>query len=319
MRASNQELHPDAAVAYVLHASIEYREAEALKTVKATRQVHFLPYTEVQPPTDTASFPGEFITHVTLPVWKHTLGGHVGTIAMKIREPPPLAYPSAASCNSTNCILSLTVNAHPQTIQRLRTMSLDVKAAIRVKTFYSADSVPCIPKQTLLTARGVLRLHDEVLKLEEQKFQSLEWNYDPKIVDKEGPPAYESLMDQDDHSSVGSSSKDSSAVAGLWSWLSGSLEATDQNTDGGWHASVHISIAPSQTLLPTFCSKLIARQYSLLLRVAVGGVHVKKADFEVPLQVVHLRPTGQANMGLRLSENSTSCLGIAALLDQHDV
>lgn len=324
MSSYDQKTRPRAAVAYNLRASIDYRKANATdtetpKTIEDTKRVGILPYNEVQPPTNTASFPGEFVMHVASPVWKHLLGARLGTVTMTTNEPLPLAYISATSIDCTECVLALSVDAPPDAIQRLGTLSLEIKPAIRTKTFYSAEKIPCIPKQTHLTQTGTLRLHDSVLKLERRKFQNLEWQYVPQNVQQDSPPRYEALMSQANYNSGSRSSVSSTGKVGLWRRVSRSSDSTVQNASSIWRSSVRIPISPSQTLLPTFCSKLVARSYSVLLRVDMAGVCTKRADFEVPLQVVHLSSTRHVDMHSTPPQDSSPCLGVTTLLAQYDI
>lgn len=65
--------------------------------------------------------------------------------------------------------------------------------------------------------------------------------------------------------------------------------------NGRWTSNWTIPIEIDLRLLPTFCSSLVARLYSLMVRVRVTGVRQESFDLEVPLQVIH-------SLGARLPE-----------------
>ena len=87
---------------------------------------------------------------------------------------------------------------------------------------------------------------------------------------------------------------------------------------GKWITVLDIPIEVHARLLPTFCSSIVARQYSIILRVKVGGVRQVSFDLEVPLQVIHsspdtpqsasLEPIREDQQGLEFRRSSaTSC------------
>jgi hypothetical protein len=263
-------------VTYKIHAVVQYSQeqdagSEVPQTTDKTEKsqiVDFLPYSGVEPPTHVASFPEEFVLKTTSPIWKYAFGGRLGELAMSTSEPLPLAYSPYEDRPSTDLTLSITAHA-PLAVQRLRAMSLNVIPAIRVKTFYASEPMPCLPKQTFLNQNQSIRLHDDVIKLEHVDFTQLDWKYCPRIKTDE-PPEYEDAV------------------------MGNALERTSTNSSLGdnngdeWRVSVRIPIQHHETILPTFCGSLISRSYSLLLRIRVAGIRTQKADFEIPLQVVYL-------------------------------
>jgi hypothetical protein len=293
-------------VTYKLHGVVRYRNEQdtsseipqTAKKVEKSQTIEFLPYTKVEPPTHVASFPEEFVLKTNSPIWKYALGGRLGEITMSTREPLPLAYSPYENRPCTDLTLSITAHA-PLAVQRLRAISLNVKPAIRVKTFYASEPMPCLPKQTFLTRNQSIRLHDELIRLEHTDFTQLDWRHRP-CIETEEPPRYEdALLDgAPQMTSTGSNLRD--------------------NSVDEWKASVRIPIQPHETILPTFCGSLISRSYSLILRVRIAGIRTRKADFEVPLQVVYLRPSQIRNDSVH-DERSRSCIGPEGLLAQQDV
>jgi hypothetical protein len=312
---------PVLSVKYAVRAAVEYHEMggpeRAQPThVEASEQVTFLPYTEIQPPTDTASFPGEFTLSATTSIWKHLLGGHIGTLVIDTREPVPLAYSATYSIPSTHCELRVAAYASPFALNHLQNLTLQIKPSIRMKTTYSAEQLSCIPRHNFLPPNGMLRLHDDVISLDKQEHSQLAWKYDPQNVVSDGPPDYEAaqLAEYRRQSSVGSVSSSGSDTLSLRR-LSSSCSAAHGN--GVWETSIKVPIKPSRTLLPTFCSGLIMRSYSLLLRIRISGVYARGVDLEIPLQVVYLPPSQcDAATG---SEQVGPCMGPTALLAQEQI
>jgi len=292
-------------IIYKLRAVVQYRKKhdavaavpENIEKTEKTRLIDFLPFSDVQPPKHLASFGDEFVVQVTSPIWKHALGGRLGSLTTSTSEPLPLAYSPYQDQPSTDCKLSITAHA-PSATQRLRAILLEVKPAIRVKTFYSAEPMPCLPKQTFLAQNPSIQLHDETIKLGCKEYKQLDWTYYPRPETDE-PPPYEDAV-RDDAQEISSTSSN----------LMG-------NRADVWKASVQIPIQPSVTLLPTFCSSLISRSYSLLLHVKVAGLRTRRANFEIPLQVVYLRPSQAQTSATH--EESSFCIGPVGLLARDNV
>jgi hypothetical protein len=57
--------------------------------------------------------------------------------------------------------------------------------------------------------------------------------------------------------------------------------------NGRWTSNWTIPIEINRCLLPTLCSSLAARLYSLRVQVSVAGVRQEYFKLEVPLQVIH--------------------------------
>ncbi|KAJ9145212.1 hypothetical protein NKR19_g6163 [Coniochaeta hoffmannii] len=224
---------------------------------------------------------------------RHALGHTLGHVAVSAPEPLPLVYSASASSASTECT---------------------------GQDFYSAAPMTCMPIQTDLTGTALIRLHDQVIKLEEQRFSALEWEWRPLSDIRITAPAYELLAARDGPWRI----SDASEAPQAGSTVPPRQPASDgtyggsQPRHGTWHASVKISIRPPETLVPAFCGSLIARSYSLLFRVRVCGAHGKKCGLELPLQVVH--PSPQPSLPGAVAEQvATPCEGPAALLAQEEV
>lgn len=106
-------------VTYKLHGVVRYRNEQdasseipqTSKKVEKSQTIDFLPYTEVEPPTHTASFPEEFVLKTNSPVRKYALGGRFEELTMSTKEPLPLAYSPYEDRPSTDLTLCITAHA----------------------------------------------------------------------------------------------------------------------------------------------------------------------------------------------------------------
>jgi hypothetical protein len=73
-----------------------------------------------------------------------------------------------------------------------------------IKTFYSTVPMSCIPKQADVTRDSPIRLHNDTIKLEEQRVSDIEWEYTPKGVTEDRPPAYQKVTAEDGRPSASS-------------------------------------------------------------------------------------------------------------------
>lgn len=142
--------------------------------------------------------------------------------------------------------------------------------------------IPCVPNQTLLTDSGFLRLYDDNCKVGESKFKNLEWTYVPAhgYQNETGPP-----------------------------------DKPQSDKVAAWTSSFRFSVSPEHRLQPTFCTKHVARSYSLLFRIYISGAYVEMVDCEVPLQVV-FPPMKVLDPHSSAGEAAHPCLGNAAIRRQ---
>ncbi|KAH8657269.1 hypothetical protein BGZ61DRAFT_371489, partial [Ilyonectria robusta] len=102
----------------------------------------------------------------------------------------------------------------------------------------------------------------------------------------------------------------------FWPWAaSRSLEKQEVT----WQTVIRIPIRPSHRLYPSFCSQLIARSYSINLRICFGGAYIRKMDLEVPLQVAYPRISKSASQPEdgnleRLMEEDGVCLSESGII-----
>lgn len=245
------------------------------------------------------------------------LGGCLGTLTVVTEEPAPLVCTPGTWNAFTSCVVHLSLSGPFITIQRLRRLSFYAIPVLRAKTYHSAKSMPCIPKQTLLTDQQPLGLYDDVARLGESEFRNLEWAYMPPGLVK-GLPAYEASGSQwENHSFAGSS--DSTVCQGILDDFARQLSVDKERPYGTWTSSIRILISSEHRLQPTFCTKLIARFYSVLLRIRISGAYAPIVDCEVPLQVVYPRSTLQGDRSHVEEDAASPCLGKDIILSQHEV
>ncbi|EHK44744.1 hypothetical protein TRIATDRAFT_308306 [Trichoderma atroviride IMI 206040] len=178
---------------------------------------------------------------------------HLGKLNVITEEPNTLAYTSAFLAPSTSCRVHVNLTRASIDAQYLHNISLKVGRVLRSKTFYSAKDIPCFRNQTHLTDSELLRLYNDVRKAGKWKLENLEWTYVPTLGYQNG---------------------------------NGPSDKSQSDKVAAWISSLRFSISPKYRLQATFCTKHVARSYSLLFRIHITGVYVEMVDFEAPLQVV---------------------------------
>ena len=146
-----------------------------LRRVEASKDINILPYSEPPPPTNTSDYPDEFIASVTSSLRLYRFRPCVGTLSASIEEPKPLVYSNSISTSATETTLRISLEGFTLNLERLQRLSIRIKSGIRAKTFYSAIPITCMPNQSDLALKSLLRLHDDVMELEEQRYGKLEW------------------------------------------------------------------------------------------------------------------------------------------------
>lgn len=319
---------PEVAITYFLQTIATFRKCDGSEvgnsvTAVAKKVINFVPYTEVQPPTHILSFPGEFITRVERRLRKHLFGRRLGTLTVVTEEPDALVYSSENVNVTTDIVLRIFFDAASPLPHPSHNFSFTVSSLLRAKTYYSAKSLSCVPKQTLLADDGLLRLHDDVLKVGESKYQNLKWMWLPPDDQVENGAARQSdsLSHFDGDTSTKPERSASSSEVFRTSFASSSAENASESggENGTWVTSIRIPVSSVQRLQPTFCSKFVARFYSIPLRIRINGAYAEKIDCEVPLQVVHTRRMAEANLAPVQEDASPHCFGPAVILSQGNV
>lgn len=271
---------------YYLRAEATFKSAgsDDIKSLEAALPIIITPHTEELPPTETNDFPSEFNEQESKVLKRIILGATMGTLHIGLSEPPPLSYGNDCASSNTDAVLKLSfmsTGSKPNILDFLSGLKFTVYSLVRVKTFYSVKSFPGPPGQDSLDTQKETRLRDDVVKLETRTVSNASWGY---RFDLGGPPGTSPHSVTTERPSIDEVS---------------SLESKSPNSNGKWISNWTIPIQVDGRLLPTFCSAMVARYYSFIVRIKVSGVRREVFDLEVPLQVVHTSPNA-ANPG---SEN----------------
>ncbi|KAL2803001.1 hypothetical protein BJX63DRAFT_437371 [Aspergillus granulosus] len=303
-------LAPVISITYLVRAVLCFHtdgtQDELVATV--TKNIKILPYTQIQPPLQTAWFPHEFTPSALIPLRRHIMGRSYGSLNFGAIEPFPLVYSSLSDSPSTNCELTITASITASAVNYLRSISLVINPAIYVRTFYSTRPIPCVSGRKSPTQDKQLRLEINMIQLESQRFVQMNWasKYPSATVHQ---PGIRAQQNENESGYLDSPYEPSTPTPG-------SSDILPENVLGVWETAIRVSVKPLKALLPTFCSALIARSYSLFLRVRVSGVYTRHVALEIPLQVVYSAPSqmvmalGPVSHGLNTGPTSVVMEGI---------
>lgn len=268
--------------------NIEYQLVAQITLRRSTRDSSRLPQPEVQsasklitimpcslpsPPTDLSDFPAEFISSESN-TYNAIFSGTSYTMRLSTIEPNPVVLKPA-----TDNIAIIPVHVEIDTVpgksdlptelpSKLRNLAFKVQPILRSKTFYSTVPFRKMPGQTMLTAKGTLRLKDEILKLTSHTLGA------------------------------------SSCRHGLGNVQAVSNDMSRRGSRPGmpktWFTSVNVPVMVQSDLAPTFCSATAARQYSLIMRITVCGWKINEFVLEIPLQILHAQKPAFENAGLAI-------------------
>lgn len=281
------------------------------KLYQSFKEITVIPYTESMPPIDTRDFPSEFIESSSKLFRKSHFGGPTYLMKLSMNEPPAIRLHNTQLAGITDAEIAVEITATGEKLKDsalkqlpdlLRELTFHVAPICRAKTFYSTTPFRKLPGQTMLHFRSNLRLHDEKSRLRTSHVTTTSWQH----------------QNQDAESSHGAVS-----VSGPGSPL------LLDNGPRKWNTRIHLPVEIPPGLLPTFCSAIVARQYSLIIQVTVTGANVGQFILEVPLQVTY-GPLSSAESGMTAedgfewynpgtSSTSASPLTIHELLGQDNV
>jgi hypothetical protein len=273
---------------YRLRAVAKIRSPEGdFKTVQGEKEITVMPCSEPSPPVEVADFPGEFIGSAENGFRASLLGAQY-LMTLSMSEPSPISMASVQGRHTITLRFEVEIQAaagkEPSTnlyplSQGLKDLKFKIQSILRAKTYYSTQPFPTIPSQTMVTAQGPIRLHDSVLKMSEVEVVSSSWQH--KFLDD--VPCYEEAVRT---GSISSGSSHSSSIR-LGSQTSVRLPNVPSSIRA-WTTSLDVPLELNGTLVPTFCSAIASRQYSLITRIKVQGASVREFVLEAPLQVHHL-------------------------------
>lgn len=279
---------------YRLRAVAKIRSPEGdFKTVQGEKEITVMPCSEPEPPVEVADFPGEFVGSATNG-FRASFFGAQYLMTLSMSEPSPISMGSVQGRHTTTLRFKVEIQAaagkEPSTnlyslFQDLKDLKFKIQSVLRAKTYYSTQPFPMTPSQTMVTAQGPIRLHDSVLKMSEVEVVSSSWQ--PKFLDE--VPCYEEAV------RTGSISSGSSHSSSIRHGSQTSVRLPNAPSSiRAWTTSLDVPLELNATPLPTFCSAIASRQYSLIARIRVKGALVREFVLEAPLQL-HRLPCAAAS------------------------
>lgn len=283
------EVYAQPNISYHLLSLVKYHtlDQSETQTLEARKEIRIVPVTEVLPPIDIQDFPAEFVESQTQTFRISIFGGPAYSMTLSMHEPPAIILRDMRTRGTTTAELIIDIKAAEGNIdensvdrlsQSLRKLTFTVESIFRAKTFYSITPFAKLPGQTALTLKGPMRLQDEVMKLGTVCDKSNSWQYLPRNQ----RPSYAEAVRRPSSQSVKST-------------MSGSGDASPSNSPSpprSWSARICVPLVVPADILPTFCSALAARQYSIITRTKISGIRTKPFILEVPMQMVYSPPEG---------------------------
>jgi hypothetical protein len=255
------------------------------QTLEAWKEIRIVPITKILPPTYIQDFSAEFIESQTQIFRTSKFGGPAFSMTLSISEPPPIVLEDMRTQGTTSAELGIDIKAAEGNIdqrsveklpQNLRRLTFNVEPIFRAKTFYSTIPFAKLPGQTMLTLTGPVRFRDEAMKLDVLHAKPNSWHYLPL----NRRPSYAEAVRRPSSPSANSA-------------RNGNGNAPTSNSPSpprSWSTRVFVPLVVPANLPPTFCSALVARQYSLIVRIKASGVSVKLFTLEVPMQIIYSPP-----------------------------
>jgi len=270
-------------IAYNVRAAVKLnvRPDGSAMSLETSLPVVIMPLTEELPPTETSDFPFEFRESDAKLLRRFSLRSAIGPLKFSMQEPPPLVYERLSVSSSTEAVMKLELESTSSAdVQKsLQGLSFTVCCLLRAKTFYSVKSFPMLPSQSLLDNSNEVKLHDSFLELGTWPVRDVRWGYRYDLLSAPATSAGDPPPAHTDHTCQ--------ASIGRWSEKRNLLTSDTSVPNGRWTSNWTIPIEIDLRLLPTFCSALVARLYSLRVRVRVAGVRQESFELEVPLQLIH--------------------------------
>ncbi|KFY90092.1 hypothetical protein V498_06176 [Pseudogymnoascus sp. VKM F-4517 (FW-2822)] len=284
---SSGKRYAQPSINYELRAlvGISTQDEDAVIAVESILPIIIIPHTEEFPPTSTHDFPTEFKELDSKFLRLSIFGRPTGTMSISMREPQPLSYNSSSIYAATEAQLDLEFSTPDvgDAVLILQAMKITVHPLIRAKTFYGVESFPRLPSQTLVGVHGQTRLRDDIIRLPRKELSHLQWQFKYDLEGRShggsevSPPSY--TVDD----SVVSQNRPSTETQS---------QSQPQAPNGRWIATIRHPIRVESSLLPTFCSAIAARLYTVILHLKVSGIRRESFNLEVPLQVINLSPNG---------------------------
>lgn len=179
----------------------------------------------------------------------------------------------------------------------LRSLKFTVQPCLRSKTFYALTPFSRFPSQTMPSLSGDTRLLEGVTALPSHTIVPSSWQY----LRADQFPSYSDAVRNPSSIGLCGNQKSSESDLSLYH------EALSQSQ---WLTTLEIAAETPASLIPTFCSAVASRQYSLLIRIKVSGVSVEKYILEVPLQLVYSpKDSGELGSSMETPEQTAMLSG----------
>lgn len=271
-----------------------------------------MPFTEIQPPTDTTDFQGEFVESLTHTFRTSIFGGTMRAMTLATHEPAALQLGQSPKMINTEVDINIEIEAVGGKIdttsltrlfEKLRNIRFKSDAMIRAKTFYSTTAISKLPGESHLTERGQMRLSNASHKIESEQPGPNSWHY---ITDPSIGPTFEPSRD-----CLFCSKKLACAAGDAHQPIT---KIKSNIPAGKWKTRIRVPVKVPSDLAPNFCSAIVSRQYTLITRIKVNGARIKNFTLEVPLQITHPSPESNgasaALQGLDNSNDAESAAGV---------
>lgn len=260
---NSSEVFGEPDISYHLIAQADVRESFTWQHTTTRTEIPIMVAGDANPPLDTDDFPQEFMQTSINPCRLDIFHLETGEMTLTTTECTPIVFAEGRNEGSTMSYikLHLLLQRPEPDIRRwlsaLQHTSMSVSPRLRIKTFYSSQIFPKLPDQAMLSGNSPVNLHTKThtLRSIKQSLAHCKWGPAPGPSDKSG----------------------------------NAMQSTALVTQ------LQVPITVRKRLAPSFCSAVVARQYSLLLICKIGGLHARKFVLEAPIQLAYMRDNTLAN------------------------
>ena len=265
-----------------------------LETHGASKTVTIMPCSLPSPPTDLDDFPTDFIGSQSN-AYSEWFSGTQYMMRLSTAEPSAVILQPLMDSTimiPVNIVVESGTNKGSaskfmELPSKLKNLNFKVQPILRAKTFYSTVPFSRMPGQTMLTAKGTLRLKDETLRLADYSLRASSWEH---TLEK---ARFASKVSASDALS----------------------RASSHGMPIAWTTSLYVPVVVRNNLVPTFCSATAARQYSLIIRIIISGWKIADFILEIPLQIVHSQKNALGKSVVIVDGPSSAFEPISSLVD----
>ena len=261
-------------ISYSLVAEVDYESADGRRMrLSSMKEIPLWTFSTPSPPLDTKDFPTEFVETICHTCRPNRFRKETFLLRVSCREPTVVVLSNRKISGSTSCsiFIALEDTRLGYDISRLsvaaQSIAVKVAPTLRIKTFYSIQPFSQMPGQNMLATKRGTRLHDELRVSSSTSYSNLTW-----------------------HNKADGTSQREAGIALM---------------DCALLAQITVTIQLPAGLPPSFCSAVVARQYSLIVECNIRGVRVENFRLELPLQIVY--------SGISQRCQKSHCLGTSSL------